>query len=131
MWADDVASRSLDMALDSVGPGRARLSMPVTAPMVNGLGLCHGGYIFLLADSCFAFACNSRNQRAVAQHCNITFVRPARLGMRLHASAEERSAVGRSGVYDVTVTAEDGSVIAELRGHSRQIGRKFFEDAPG
>jgi acyl-CoA thioesterase len=128
MWADDVASRSLGMALDGVGPGRARMSMTVTAQMVNGHNICHGGYIFLLADSCFAFACNSHNQRAVAQHCNITFVRPARLGMRLSASAEERGRSGRSGIYDITVTAEDGAVIAELRGHSREMGQAFFKD---
>lgn len=128
MWAEDLATRSLAMALDDVGPGSARLSMEVQAHMVNGHGLCHGGYIFTLADSAFAFACNTYNDRVVAQHCAITYIRPAHSGMRLTASAIERSRAGRSGVYDVTVTAADGSVIAEFRGNSRSLGSTFFEE---
>ena len=132
MWAEDRASTGLGMRLDHVAPGEARMSMPVTEAMVNGHGICHGGFIFTLADSTFAFACNSHGDRAVAQHCNITFLRPAHRGEMLHAHAMERSRAGRSGIYDVQVTAADNRIIAELRGHSRTLGQKFFgEDQHG
>ncbi len=121
MWADDVASRALDMELIAVEPGHAVLAMNVTEKMVNGHDLCHGGYIFTLADSAFAFACNTYNQRTVAQHCAITFVATAQRGDRLVARATERMRAGRSGIYDVTVTREEGFVIAEFRGNSRAI----------
>jgi acyl-CoA thioesterase len=127
MWADDRASQAMGMAIEAVAPGSARLSMAVASHMVNGHGLCHGGYIFALADSAFAFACNSHNEKSVAQHCAIAFLRPARLGMRLVADAQERTLAGRNGIYDVTVTA-DGEVIAEFRGASRSLGEKFLED---
>jgi acyl-CoA thioesterase len=130
MWAEDRASRGLGMVLEHVAAGRARLSMPVTEAMVNGHGLCHGGFIFALADSAFAFACNSHGERAVAQHNAITFLRPGRLGERLVAEAAERARAGRSGLYDVRVTGADGGVVAEMRGHSRLLGGRFFaEDA--
>lgn len=121
MWAEDVASRGLGMRLISVEPGRAVLGMTVSDTMVNGHGLCHGGFIFMLADSAFATACNSYNRRAVGQHCAIAFLSPARSGDRLVARAIERSRAGRSGLYDVTVTGQEGPVIAEFRGHSRVI----------
>ena len=121
MWAKDGASRSLGMRLMSVEPGRAVLGMTVSDAMVNGHGLCHGGFIFMLADSAFATACNSHNRRAVAHHCAISFLSPARSGDRLLARAIERSRAARSGLYDVTVTSEEGPVIAEFRGHSRVI----------
>lgn len=121
MWAEDNASRGLGMTIEAVGPGSAALSMIVRPEMVNGHGLCHGGFIFTLADSAFAFACNSRGQRHVAQHCQVTFVAPGRLGMRLTAVAQERQRAERSGIYDITVRDEAGSVIAEFRGHSRAI----------
>ncbi|HEY0419403.1 MAG TPA: hydroxyphenylacetyl-CoA thioesterase PaaI, partial [Acetobacteraceae bacterium] len=130
MWAEDAASQELGMAIEAVGPGTATLSMAVTAAMVNGHGLCHGGFIFTLADSAFAFACNSRNHRAVAAQCAITYLRPARLHDRLTAAAAERSVAGRQGITDVTVSTADGTVIAEFRGHSRTLGTRFFEDAP-
>jgi acyl-CoA thioesterase len=95
--------------------------MTVRPDMVNGHGIAHGGFIFLLADSAFAFACNSHNERTVAAQCNIAFIRPGRLGDRLVATAREISKTGRSGIYDVRVTVND-IVIAELRGHSRSIG---------
>jgi acyl-CoA thioesterase len=129
MWADDRASPGLGMALDAVGPGRATMSMEVAPRMVNGHGTCHGGFIFALADSAFAFACNTRNERAVASHCSIAFLRPANLGDRLVAVAEERTVAGRSGIYDIRVSV-GGTVVAEFRGHCRQIGSRFFEDAP-
>nr|WP_283949858.1 hydroxyphenylacetyl-CoA thioesterase PaaI [Limobrevibacterium gyesilva] len=128
MWADDHASKALGMAIEHIAPGQARLAMTVTAQMVNGHGLCHGGYIFTLADSAFAFACNTYNERVVAQHCAISYLRPAKLGMRLAATAQERSRAGRSGIYDITVTVENGPVIAEFRGNSRSLGAKFFEE---
>ena len=121
MWQDDRASRGLGMAISEVGPGTATLTMDVTEAMTNGHGMCHGGFIFTLADSAFAFACNAYNQRTVAQHCSITFLVSAQLGDRLTAAAVERSRVGRSGIYDINVTRQTGEVIAEFRGHSRTI----------
>jgi acyl-CoA thioesterase len=129
MWRDDAASPAMGMSLDFVASGRARMSMRVRSDMVNGHGLCHGGLIFSLADSAMAFAANSHGDRAVAQHCSVTFVRPAREGELLTAAAEERSRAGRSGIYDVRVTgSSDGSVVAEFRGHSRLTGGRFFSD---
>src|SRR5262245_15305552 len=121
MWAGDRASQNLGIEMLDIGPGRARLAMTVSERMVNGHGLCHGGFIFTLADSAFAFACNSHGARAVAQHCSITFVSPGRLGMRLLADAKERQRGERSGIYDITVRDETGTVIAEFRGHSRTL----------
>lgn len=131
MWAADNASRALGMAITDIGPGRATLTMTIRADMTNGHGMCHGGYIFTLADSAFAFACNSYNQNAVAQHCSVTFIRPGRLGDRLMAKAVERSRSGRSGIYDITVTGSDGQVIAEFRGHSRAIDGKLVPQPEG
>jgi acyl-CoA thioesterase len=121
MWTDDRASQQLGMSLDSVSAGAATLSMSIREDMTNGHGNAHGGFIFSLADSAFAFACNSRNERAVAAHCNISFIRPGKLGDRLIATATEISRSGRSGIYDIRVTV-DGVVVAEMRGHSRTIG---------
>jgi acyl-CoA thioesterase len=121
MWAQDKASRELGMAIAEIGPGSATLTMTVTEAMVNGHGLCHGGYIFTLADSAFAFACNSHNQRAVAQSCMITYVAPGKLGDVLAAHCREVSRSERSGIYDVTVKRQDGEVIAEFRGLSRTV----------
>jgi acyl-CoA thioesterase len=121
MWAEDNATRGLGMSLDHVAAGAATISMLVTEAMVNGHGLCHGGYIFTLADSAFAFACNSHNQRHVAQSCQISYLAPGRLGMRLTAEAHERHRAERSGITDVTVRDENGATIAEFRGASRSI----------
>ncbi|KAB2914866.1 MAG: hydroxyphenylacetyl-CoA thioesterase PaaI [Hyphomicrobiaceae bacterium] len=121
MWADDMASQAMGMKLEKVGPGHAVMSMTVAQSMVNGHGTCHGGFIFTLADSTFAFACNSHSQRQVAQSCQITYLAPGRLGMRLIAEARERYRAERSGIYDVTVRTDAGDVIAEFRGHSRAI----------
>ncbi len=121
MWALDTATRSLGMQIDRIEPGVAVLSMTIAESMVNGHGTCHGGYIFMLADSAFAFACNSFNQKNVAQNCQITFVTPGRLGMRLVAEARMRQRAERSGIYDVTVRSDAGETIAEFRGHSRAI----------
>ena len=121
MWKDDAASAGLGMSIVDIGPGRATLSMTVQPHMVNGQRIAHGGFIFTLADSAFAFACTSHNEKAVAAQGNITFIRSGRLGDRLVATAREISRSGRSGIYDVRVTVGD-EVIAEFRGHSRTIG---------
>ena len=124
MWAGDKASAGLGMELVAVGPGYATMALTVTDAMTNGHGIAHGGFIFTLADSAFAFACNSRGDKAVAQHCSITFVRPGRLGERLVATAHEVAVEGRSGLYDVNVSAGDDTV-AEFRGHSRTVGGRW------
>lgn len=121
MWAEDAASQALGMTIDHIAPGEATLSMIVRPEMSNGHGTCHGGHIFMLADSAFAFACNGYNQRTVGQHAAITYLAPGRLGDRLTATAREISRQGRSGVYDVRVTTQDGVQIAEFRGHSRTV----------
>jgi acyl-CoA thioesterase len=121
MWSTDTASRGLGMEIVEVGPGRATLTMTVGDAMLNGHEIAHGGYIFTLADSAFAFACNSYGERTVAQHCTISFVKPVAKGDRLVATAKEVSRSGRSGIYDVSVSA-NGVVIAEFRGFSRTVG---------
>ena len=121
MWKEDDASKSLGMEIVEIKSGEAVLTMTVKPHMVNGHGIAHGGFIFLLADSAFAFACNSHNERTVAAQCNISFIKPGKLGDRLIATAREISRTGRSGIYDVRVTVDDAP-IAELRGHSRTIG---------
>jgi acyl-CoA thioesterase len=128
MWAEDSASRGLGMELVAVGPGTAELAMAVRPDMVNGHGICHGGFIFALADSAFAFACNSHDQRVVAAHCAVTFLAPARLGDRLTAKGVERQRFGRNGIYDITVTRDDGTPIAEFRGHSRTVKGRFLAE---
>jgi acyl-CoA thioesterase len=121
MWADDRASQGLGMRLTDVGPGTATLAMTVRNDMVNGHGIAHGGFVFALADSAFAFACNSYDVRTVAYGCAITYLTPARLGDELVAVATERSRSGRTGTYDVTVSTGD-QVVAEFRGTSRTLG---------
>ena len=120
MWTDDRASQQLGMNLDTVTAGAATLSMTVRTDMTNGHGNAHGGFIFSLADSAFAFACNSRNQVTVAQGADIVFIAPAQRGDILVADARERASYGRNGIYDVTVRRGD-DLIAEFRGRSRQL----------
>ena len=124
MYADDQATRALGISIEEVGPGRAAARMRITAEMTNGHGIAHGGYIFLLADTAFAYACNSYGPVTVAQGCEITFLRPATDGDELTASAAERARLERSGIYDVTVRRADGQVIAEFRGHSRTVPQR-------
>jgi acyl-CoA thioesterase len=128
MWRDDDASRGLGMEILEVGPGRAVLAMTVKPEMVNGQSIAHGGFIFTLADSAFAFACNSHDERVVAAQGSITFIKPGKLGDRLVATAREISRSGRSGIYDVNV-AVDGVTIAEFRGHSRTIAGSWLPEA--
>jgi acyl-CoA thioesterase len=129
MLAEDKASRALGMKIEQMAPGFAMLSMQVGPDMVNGHGLCHGGYIFMLADSALAFASSSHNQRTVAQHCQISYLTPGRLGMRLLAEARERHRGDRSGIYDVTVRSEAGEAIAEFRGTVRLIPGTLVSEA--
>ena len=126
MWADDVASQKMGMALTEVAPGTASLTMAVREDMVNGHGICHGGFIFSLADSAFAFACNTYDQVTVAAAADITFVKPAKLGDELTAIAAEQVRYGRSGVYDVIVIDQNGDMVATFRGRSRTIGGSFI-----
>lgn len=129
LWDKDVASRAMGMRLRDVAAGRATLAMPVRDDMANGHGLCHGGHIATLADSAFAIACNTYDEVTVAAGFDITFVAPARPGDELVATATERVRHGRSGLYDVTVRAADGTVIAEFRGRSRRLGQPILTPA--
>ena len=131
LWANDSASAKLGMKIEHIAPGEAVLTMKVKDTMTNGHGITHGGFMFTLADSAFAFACNSQNQSTVAQHCAITFLKPGALGDKLTAHARQISQQGRSGIYDVSVAREDGTVIAEFRGHSRSLGKPVLPEDKG
>jgi acyl-CoA thioesterase len=125
MLAADAATTGLGMRLQAIAPGAATLQLTITSAMINGHGTCHGGFIFALADSAFAFACNSHGADAVAAHCAITYLAPARVGDVLEARATEIERFGRNGIYDVVVTAAargERRAIAQFRGHSRVIG---------
>jgi acyl-CoA thioesterase len=132
MFSNDTASAGLGMTLTAIAPGHAVLTMIVRDDMLNGHRICHGGYIFTLADSAFAFACNSYNQNTVAQQNQITYLAPGKQGEILTATATEVSRTGRSGVYDVVVKGEDARTIALFRGLSRSIKGQHFseEDTP-
>ncbi len=128
MWENDNASQGMGMEIVSIQPGKAVLTMKVEKRHTNGHQICHGGFIFTLADSAFAFACNSYNKSTVAQQCTINFLAPGRLADQLTASAEEIHLAGRSGIYDITVANQDGVKIAEFRGMSRTIKGQLFEE---
>ena len=130
MWAGDRASQAMGMAVEAVGPGTATVSMTLREEHLNGHGSAHGGVIFTLADSAFAFACNSYNEAAVAQEAQVTFLSPGRGGERLTAHAVESALAGRTGVTDVKVTGEDGRTVALFRGLSRRIRGQHFEEEP-
>ena len=121
MYSRDAASRLIDLRLVSIRPGHSILTMVVRPDMVNGHHICHGGYLFTLADSAFAYACNSYNRNTVASACHIDFLTPAREGEMLEAECEERSLSGRTGVYDTTIRNQQGKVIALFRGKSYRI----------
>ncbi len=129
MLSRDEASRHLGMRVVSVSPGRSCLSMTVRRDMVNGHAICHGGLVFTLADSAFAFACNSYNVNTVANGCSIEFLAPSREGDVLTATAQERAQVGRNGVYDVEVRNQDGVTVAHFRGKSTRIKGTVVEEA--
>ena len=128
MWKGDIAAQSLGMELTAIGPGIATMTMRVRPDHLNGHGICHGGYIFTLADTAFAYACNSHNRIVVAQENTITFLSPGKGGEMLTAVAREQHLAGRSGIYDVTVTGEDGRKVALFRGLSRSIKGQHFEE---
>ncbi len=129
MYARDNVAQDLAMEIAEIAPGRARLRMTVADSMVNGFGIAHGGYVFLLADSAFAYACNTHDAVTVAASADVVFVAPARAGDVLEASAVERTRYGRSGIYDVTVRrVADGAIIAEFRGGSRSRDQRVLED---
>lgn len=129
MLADDAASRALGMVLEEIAPGRARMRMVVRDDMLNGHDLCHGGLIFTLADSAFAFACNARNHVTVAAAAEIHFVSPARKGETLLADARERAQAGRSGIYDVEVTESlSGRLVALFRARAHRIEGRIVEE---
>jgi acyl-CoA thioesterase len=121
MYARDRASQGMGIRIVRVAPGEAELTMTVRGDMVNGHAICHGGFVFTLADSAFAYACNSHNANTVAAGCSIEFLAASRLGDVLTARARERVLSGRSGVYDVDVTNQDGETVAVFRGKSARI----------
>src|SRR3984893_987797 len=131
MFARDRASQAMGMPISEIGPGRAELTMKVRADMLNGHATCHGGFIFTLADSAFAFACNSANMTTVASGCSIDFIAPAREDDELTAIGRERSLSGRTGVYDIEVTNQRGETVALFRGKSYRIkGHVITEVSP-
>ncbi|KRB84843.1 hydroxyphenylacetyl-CoA thioesterase PaaI [Noviherbaspirillum sp. Root189] len=127
MYERDEATKSLGMQIVGIGPGYARLSMPIRRDMLNGHKTCHGGFIFALADSAFAFSCNSYNLNTVAAGCSIEYLAPGREGDVLTAEAVEQARSGKSGVYDVIVTNQNGERIALFRGKSHQIKGEVVE----
>jgi acyl-CoA thioesterase len=131
MWASDNASQALGIEITDVSPGRAVARLSVTASMVNGHAITHGGYVFLLADTAFAFACNTYGFVTVAHGAEITFVAPCRERDDLEAVAVERQRAGRNGIYDVTVRRRTSGqlplVVAEFRGHSRQLSTRLVD----
>ncbi|MBV8037876.1 hydroxyphenylacetyl-CoA thioesterase PaaI [Roseateles sp.] len=128
MFADDAASRMLGLQIAEIAPGRAVLTMAVRPDMLNGFAICHGGLIATLADSAFAFACNSRNALTVASGFGIDILKSARLNDVLTATAEETSLAGRTGLYDITVKNQNGELVAMFRGRSYRLAeRKVFE----
>lgn len=126
MFANDRASQGLGMKIDCVTPGNAQLSMSVCEDMLNGHGRCQGGFVFALADSAFAFACNSYNQVTVGQGCSIDYLKPVKLGERLTAIAQEQFRGRTTGVYDVVVTREDGKRVALFRGTSFSLEKTLL-----
>jgi acyl-CoA thioesterase len=129
MLERDAASRSLGMEIEEARPGFARVAMTIAETMVNGHAIAHGGVTFTLADSAFAFACNSRNEPNVALQASISYVSAVHMGERLVAEAQERSSKGRTGVYDVTVTRGEGELVALFRGVCYRIKGTVLEGA--
>lgn len=127
MYERDPASQALGMTLDAIRPGYARMSMRVRGDMLNGHATCHGGYIFMLADSAFAFACNSHNFNTVGAGCTIDYLAPGREGDVLVAEAVEQALQGKTGVYDIKVTNQDGRTIALFRGKSHRVSGMVAE----
>lgn len=122
MWERDHAAQAAGAQIVESGPGHALARMTVRREMVNGHAIAHGGYVFMLADTAFAYACNAYGPTTVARSCHIEFLAPAREGDVLEAHAAERTRAGRNGIYDVAVRRPaDDTLIAEFRGHSREV----------
>lgn len=128
MFANDRASQGLGMEIIGIGPGYAKITMPVREDMLNGFSICHGGFIATLADSAFAFACNSYNEQTVASGISVDFMAPGRPGDLLTAEAREVFVAGRTGVYDITVTNQKGELIAVMRGKSYRLKGRTVVD---
>jgi acyl-CoA thioesterase len=128
LFERDRASQRLGMRIVAVAPGRVKLTMPVTADMLNGHAICHGGYVFMLADSAFAFACNSHDVATVAAGATIDFLAPAREGDQLVAEAVELHTTKRTGLYEISVTTTQGGRIALFRGRAHRLGRRVIEN---
>ena len=126
MWTNDLASQDLGIEVEVTAPGKAVATLSVAKNMVNGHDICHGGFIFTLADTAFAFACNTYNRVTVAAGASIEFVRPGRLGDRLTARASEAHRGGRTGIYDITVSNQDDELIAIFRGRSYATREPLF-----
>ena len=125
---NDADRHGLGIVVTQIGPGLATATMPITADKLNGHGICHGGLIFTLADTAFAHACNSYNQRVVAQSCSISFLAPSKANDMLIATAREVHRARRSGIYDIEVISAAGEIIAQFRGQSRTTKGQHFED---
>jgi acyl-CoA thioesterase len=121
MFANDAASQAMGMMIEAVGPGTARMAMTVRADMLNGFKICHGGFITTLADSAFAFACNSHNEMTVASGIVVDFLAPAHEGDRLVAECHELARTGKTGVYDIHVTNQHGRKVMVMRGRSHTL----------
>jgi acyl-CoA thioesterase len=128
LWHGDAASQGLGMRIESRGPGCATVSMRIRPDMVNGHGICHGGLVFALADSAFAFACNSHGKSTVAAGAAIEFLRPAREGDVIRASATERWRAQRTGIYEVEVRNQQDELVALFRGRSHQLAGRSIDD---
>ncbi len=128
MWSKDAASPWAGIEQESIDEGAATMALSVQKHHCNGHGICHGGIIYMLADTAFAFACNSRNQSSVAHHNSISYLAPGQLGDRLKAETTEISLAGRTGIYDVKISNQDGKIIAEFRGISRAIPGQMFDE---
>ncbi len=128
LWREDRAARGMGMELMEVGPGAAKLRMAVREDMANCHGICHGGFIFAVADTAFAYACNSFNHAAVASGADINYVAPAHVGDVLTAHGHARQQGGRNGLYDIEVTNQDGNTIALFRGRSTRIRKPIFDN---
>jgi len=131
MWRSDLASQKLGMRVTKIAPGYAQVEMTVSGDMVNGHSTCHGGFVFCLADSAFAFACNSHNARTVAASCSIEFLAPAYAGDRLVAEAKETALRSRTGIYDVTVANQNGDRVAFFRGRSHRVKGDIIQTSAG
>jgi len=131
LWRADTATQKLGMQIKKVSPGSAEITMAVTEDMVNGHGTCHGGFLFTLADSAFAFACNTYDQRCVAQHCSISYLAPAFAGEQLLAQAREVSRRGKNGIYDIHIVNEQQETLVQFRGYSRTVKGTLLDKSMG